>query len=157
MSISPTYVYASGRSCMSEQRIACLVVRIGLAAGFLSAVADRFGLWGPPGSPHAAWGDWQHFVAYVATLNWFLPARVIPFLASVTTLTESILGILLLVGYKLRWTAYVSAILLLLFAMTMTIANGVKAPLDYSVFTASAAALLLGACSRKPQPFIVKA
>jgi hypothetical protein len=26
------------------------------AAGFLSAVADRFGLWGPPGAPNVAWG-----------------------------------------------------------------------------------------------------
>jgi hypothetical protein len=29
-------------------------LRAALAAGFFSAVADRFGLWGPPGTPHAA-------------------------------------------------------------------------------------------------------
>ena len=37
--------------------------RLALAAGFLSAVADRFGLWGPPGAPNVAWGEWQPFVA----------------------------------------------------------------------------------------------
>jgi uncharacterized membrane protein YphA (DoxX/SURF4 family) len=137
---------------MREQRVVLLAGRIALAAGFLSAVADRFGLWGPPGSPHAVWGDWHHFVANVATLNWFMPAPVIPFLASVTTLAESTLGVLLLIGYKLRWTAYASAILLLLYALTMTMAYGVKAPLDYSVFAAFAAALLIGVSANHNQP-----
>jgi len=33
----------------------------------LSAVADRFGLWGPPRAANVSWGDWPHFVAYTAT------------------------------------------------------------------------------------------
>ena len=41
------------------------------------------------------------------------------------------------------WTALASAVLLALFAVAMTISFGVKEPLDYSVFSASAAALLL--------------
>ena len=49
-------------------------LRVALAAGFLSAVADRFGLWGSAGAPHVAWGSWQPFVEYVAQLNWFVPA-----------------------------------------------------------------------------------
>jgi hypothetical protein len=53
-------------------------LRLSLAAGFLSAVADRFGLWGPPGTPNVAWGDWQPFVEYVGKLNWFVPRSVIP-------------------------------------------------------------------------------
>jgi putative oxidoreductase len=134
----------SGGACMKEQRVALLAGRIALAAGFLSAVADRFGLWGRPGSSHAAWGDWSHFAANVATLNWFMPAPVIPLLASVTTLAESMLGILLLIGYRLRWTAYGSALLLVLYFVTMTMAHGVRVPLDYSVFTAFATALLIG-------------
>ena len=44
-------------------------LRIALAAGFLSAVADRFGLWGPPGTPGVAWGNWSEFLDYVAALN----------------------------------------------------------------------------------------
>src|ERR1700723_3540843 len=63
-----------------------------------------------------------------------------------STVSEEIgLSCLLLVGYWLRWVGYASAVLLLLFALGMTFAYGVKAPLDYSVFSASAAAFLVGA------------
>src|ERR1044071_4265663 len=54
-------------------------LRIALAAGFLSAVADRFGLWGPAGAANVAWGAWQAFVDYVAKLNWFAPPASTPF------------------------------------------------------------------------------
>ncbi len=37
-------------------------LRIALAISFLSAVADRFGLWGSPGAANVAWGDWPTFV-----------------------------------------------------------------------------------------------
>jgi hypothetical protein len=47
--------------------------RLALGFSFLSAVADRFGLWGALGAPHVAWGDFAHFITYTATLNWFLP------------------------------------------------------------------------------------
>ncbi len=46
-------------------------LRLGLAAGFLSAGADRFGLWGSASAPNVTWGEWSAFVDYVATLNWF--------------------------------------------------------------------------------------
>jgi hypothetical protein len=61
-------------------RVGSWLLRIALAIGFLSAVADRFGLWGPPGSPGVAWGDLTRFNAYVAKLNWFMPARLTIFL-----------------------------------------------------------------------------
>jgi uncharacterized membrane protein YphA (DoxX/SURF4 family) len=137
---------------MRTQGIASIAGRLALASGFLSAIADRFGLWGPPGSHYATWGDWPHFVANVAALNWFMPAPLIPFLAWLSTFTEATLGVLLLLGYKLRCTAYASAVLLLLFAGAMTMAYGIKAPLDYSVFAASTAALLLGASARQDPP-----
>jgi hypothetical protein len=53
-------------------------LRLALAAGFLSAVADRFGLWGPAGAANVAWGAWQPFVDYVAKLNWFAPPQLLP-------------------------------------------------------------------------------
>ena len=56
--------------------IATLLLRIAIALALLSAVADRFGLWGPPGKQGVSWGDLAHFDAYVAKLNWFLPAAV---------------------------------------------------------------------------------
>ena len=119
--------------------------RIALAAGFLSAVADRFGVWGAPGQPRVAWGDWGHFVSYTGLLNWFVPGALVPIVAIVATVAEVALAILLLIGYRLRLVAYASAALLFLFAAAMAVALGVKSPLDYSVFAAAAAALLLGA------------
>jgi hypothetical protein len=51
---------------------------------------------------------------------------------------------------KLRETAFGAAILLAMFGLAMAISQGVKSPLDYSVFSASAAALLLGRAVMKP-------
>jgi uncharacterized membrane protein YphA (DoxX/SURF4 family) len=120
-------------------------LRLALAAGFLSAVADRFGLWGPPGAPNVAWGEWQPFVAYVAKLNWFAPKPVIPALAWTATLGEIVVALGLLIGWQLRWVALAGGLLLLSFAVTMTLALGIKAPLDFSVFGATAGAFLLAA------------
>lgn len=120
-------------------------LRIALAAGFLSAVADRFGVWGPPGAPGVAWGEWQPFIDYVAKLNWFAPAALIPALAWAATIAEVVIAAGLLIGWRLKWFAVLSGLLLLSFAVTMTAALGVKAPLDYSVFTAAAASFLLAA------------
>jgi uncharacterized membrane protein YphA (DoxX/SURF4 family) len=50
---------------------------------------------------------------------------------------------MLILGFKTRIAAYGSSILLLIFAVSMTIALGPKAPLNYSVWVGSAAALLL--------------
>lgn len=124
-------------------------LRLGLAAGFLSAVADRFGIWGAPGAPGVAWGEWSPFVDYVATLNWFVPSALIPAVAWVATLAEVALAVALIAGWRLRWTAFGSGLLLLSFALTMTIAGGLKGPLDYSVFVAAGGALLLGATSEE--------
>jgi putative oxidoreductase len=120
-------------------------LRVALAAGFLSAVADRFGLWGPAGAANVAWGAWQPFVDYVAKLNWFAPPASTPILAWAATVAEVVLGIGLLIGWQLRWFALAAGLLLLSFAITMTLALGVKAPLDFSVFAAAGGAFLLAA------------
>ncbi len=120
-------------------------LRIALAAGFLSAVADRFGLWGAPGAPGVAWGNWTEFLDYVAALNWFLPAGLVPIVGWVATLGELGFAIALLVGWRLTWVANASGLLLLLFALAMTISEGIKSPLDASVFVAAAGAFLLAA------------
>jgi len=130
-------------------RAAALALRVALAAGFLSAAADRFGLWGKPGAPGVAWGDWSHFISYTAKLNWFLPRSLIQPVGAVTTLLETILAIGLLAGYCPRRFAFASSGLLLLFALSMTVAIGIKPPLDYSVYAAAAAAALLGTVSSR--------
>ena len=124
-------------------------LRVALAAGFLSAVADRFGLWGPAGAANVAWGAWQPFVDYVAKLNWFAPPASTPILAWAATVAEVVLGIGLLIGWQLRWFALGAGLLLLSFAATMTLALGPKAPLDFSVFAAAGGAFLLAASAGK--------
>src|SRR5260370_2001256 len=64
-------VEASARGATAK-RLLTMYARLAIAAGFLSSVADRFGLWGPAGSAKVAWGDWKSFVAYTAALNFFL-------------------------------------------------------------------------------------
>jgi hypothetical protein len=54
-----------------------------------------------------------------------------------------------LAGLWQRVTAAVSAALLCIFAAAMSVALGVKAPLDYSAFSAAAAAGLLYVCAGK--------
>ncbi len=132
------------RNYPKATRAAALALRLALAAGFLSAVADRFGLWGKPGVPGVAWGDWSNFISYTAKLNWFLPHQLIQPVAMLATLLENILAVGLLAGFWLRRFALASCGLLLLFALSMTVAIGLKPPLNYSVYTAAAGAALLG-------------
>jgi putative oxidoreductase len=72
-----------------------------------------------------------------------MPAFTIPFLAWTATAAELALGLALIVGIWPRWVALGSALLLALFGTAMGISFGIKSPLDYSVFSASAGALLL--------------
>ena len=127
-----------------------VLLRFALGFSFLSAVADRFGLWGAFGKPHVAWGTFGRFVAYTAQLNWFLPRVTIPALAILSTGAETILAILLLLGWQTRIAALLSGVLLLSFAATMTGALGIKAPLDLSVFSAAGGAFLLAGSTEYP-------
>jgi hypothetical protein len=88
------------------------------------------------------------FNAYVAKLNWFLPTAVIPLIGWAATAAELLLGLGLLIGWQLQWVSLASALLLLSFGLAMLLALGPKAPLDYSVFTASCAAFLLFALQK---------
>lgn len=130
-------------SSTSVGRAAALYLRVALATAFLSAVADRFGLWGAPGSPGVAWGDFESFLAYTGSLVPFLPGGGVVVLGWIVTVAEIALGTALLIGWKVRHVALASSVLLLGFALGMTVGDGVKAPFDASVFTASAGALLL--------------
>ncbi len=125
------------------RRIAIVYTRIALGGGFLSAVADRFGLWGGPGSRNVAWGDFPRFLTYTATLNPFLPSRVIPALGWVVTVCEIACGVALIAGVAVRPFALLSGVLLLGFACGMTVGTGIKTAFDASVFAASAGAFLL--------------
>ncbi|MBS1767000.1 MAG: DoxX family membrane protein [Acidobacteria bacterium] len=123
----------------SAETWALRYARVALAAAFLSAVASRFGLW----QGHFSMARFQEFIAYTGEVNAFLPARTWPALAWAATFAETICGLTLLSGFKPRLAGFASAGLLFVFATAMALSQGIKSPLDYSVYSASAAALLL--------------
>jgi putative oxidoreductase len=127
------------------ERLAPVFARLALGAAFLSAVAGRFGIWdGEPGLSR-----FPGFIQYTAEVNAFMPAAVVPFLAWAATVAETSLGVALITGFRLRWVALASAALLAVFGTAMAISFGPKSPLDYSVFSASAGALLLALHERR--------
>lgn len=132
------------------EQLSTLFVRLAVGVSFLSAVGDRLGVWGPFGQPHVSWGDFSHFLTYTAKLNWFMPSATIPMLAWVSTGAEVLLGAALVAGLYTRAAALLSGLLLLLFALSMTFALGLEAPLSASVFSASAGAFLLSTCREYP-------
>jgi putative oxidoreductase len=123
---------------LTWERMDVFYARVALGCAFLSAVADRFGLWGKYGG----WGNFANFTRYKAQVNSFIPAVTAPFFTWTATVAETLFGILLILGLW-RWVALGSAVLLATFGAAMAISFGLKRPLDYSVFSASGAALLL--------------
>jgi uncharacterized membrane protein YphA (DoxX/SURF4 family) len=124
--------------------------RLALGGTFLAAVTDRLGWWGPPGTRNVAWGTFDHFLAYAAQLNPYLPTTWIPALGWGVTLAEVTCGLALIVGFQTRKVAVGSGLLLLAFALGMIMGVGVKAPFNASVFSAAAGAFLLA--TRSPDP-----
>jgi thiosulfate dehydrogenase (quinone) large subunit len=122
---------------ISENKIIEWFLRLALSAGLLSAVADRLGLWP---SAISVWGNWENFIVYTEKINPLIPTALIPFLAYTATAFEIIFGLLLLTTIQTIWAARATGCLLLLFALAMAFSSSIKAPLDYSVFCASAGA-----------------
>jgi putative oxidoreductase len=124
---------------MNWERIGVRYARFALGAAFLSAAAGRFGLWdGTVDLKH--FGD---FLEYAAEVLAFMPKATIPYLAWAATVCETSLGILLILGFWPRWVSLASALLLAMFGTAMAISLGLKSPMDYSVYSASGAAVLL--------------
>jgi putative oxidoreductase len=121
------------------RKAALIYTRIALGLAFLNGIAERFGLYGKD----VGYGNYANFVKYTGQVNAFMPAWSIPFLAGAATVAELVLGVLLIAGLWKRWVALGSAALLAIFGTAMAISFGPWSPLDYSVFSASAAALLL--------------
>lgn len=123
-----------------------LFLRIAIAIGFLSAVADRFGMWSKENS---AWGNWESFLEYNQTLIPWIPSSLVPTVGILATGAEIIFAIFLLIGFKTELFAKLSGILLLIFALSMTFTIGIKSVFDYSVFIASAGAFALSLLKEK--------
>ena len=126
-------------------KYSAVYLRVALGMAFLSAVADRFGLWGASGESLVAWGNFQNFLDYTAQITPFFPTFMVPIIGWIVTILEIALGMILLTGVRLKEVAFISGTLLLLFAIGMTVGVGIKSPLDCSVFTVSAAAFYLSA------------
>lgn len=113
---------------------------------FLSAVADRFGMWDEEIS---VWGNWNSFQEYTQIINPWFPNSMISIVGSIATTAEIIFAICLIIGFKTELFARLSGFLLLIFALSMTFSTGIKGAFDFSVFSASAGAFALSLIKEK--------
>jgi len=129
-----------------NKRIIKLFLRLAISIGFLSAVADRFGLWDKEIS---VWGNWDNFLSYTKLINPWIPNSLISTMGILATVSEIIFALFLIIGFKTELFAKLSGFLLLIFALSMTFSTGIKGALDFSVFSASAGAFALSLMKEK--------
>lgn len=127
---------------MKNFQIKCAewLLRIALSVGMLAAVAYRYGLLK---KKHSEWGNWEGLLDYDKVLNPYFSQKMIDILENATNYFQIGLAILLLVSFKTPFIARATGFLLLILAQTTMIHLEVKAPLDYSIFVAAAAAFAL--------------
>src|SRR5262249_60369796 len=113
--------------CLAEYTT--VFMRLALGSTFLAAVTDRFGLWGPPGTRNAAWGNFDTFLAYAAQLNPSLPAAWIPTVGWGVTLAEAACGLALIVGFQTRKVAVGSGLVWVALGLGRTLGFAINAPL----------------------------
>ncbi|WP_335731375.1 DoxX family protein [Psychroserpens sp.] len=123
-----------------------LFLRFAIAIGFLSAVADRFGLWNKEVS---VWGNWNNFLEYTQIINPWIPSSMISSIGIIATAAEIVFAVCLIIGFKTELFAKLSGFLILLFALSMTFSTGVKGVFDFSVLTASAGSFALSLIKEK--------
>lgn len=119
-------------------RVVRIALRLSLAAGFLSAVADRFGWWKPFGQ--GAWGSMGPFADYTHQLVPFASGWLLTVIAWAATVSEATLGLMLLIGWRPTLVGAAACLVLIVFGIAMAISLGVESPLSYSVFSAASAA-----------------
>jgi uncharacterized membrane protein YphA (DoxX/SURF4 family) len=124
-------------------RLIPALLRIFIGVAFVSAIFDRLGLFGGPGTPGVSWGNFQNFISYTAQVNSFLPGRIIPLLAVVESFIEGGLGIAMLLGPAVRPASIASAALLFAFGIAMTVSLGVSSEFSFAVFVLAAGALMI--------------
>jgi putative oxidoreductase len=123
-------------------KIPQLLLRIALGIGFLTTVSDRLGLL-PVGTRNVEWGNWNSFITYTGTLMPFLGRPAVNIMGGIATLSEATIGILLITGFKTRQVAIGSCGLTFIFALAMTVFLGIKAPINFAVFSTCTGSLLL--------------
>ena len=118
-------------------------VAVLLAADFAGAVADRFGVFGPPGAPGVSWGDWAAFVAYSRLLLHGVPEAVAAVAAVGATVAEIALAVLLVTGWQRRWVGKAAAGLLTCYLVAMATSVGWGDVARYALPVEIGAALLV--------------
>jgi putative oxidoreductase len=141
--LHPTSSTIKIKDMKNSFKIPQLLLRIALGAGFLVTISDRLGLLGPFGNRNIEWGSWENFISYTNTLMPFLDKPAVNIMGAMATLAEAAIGILLIIGFKTRQVAIGSCILTLIFAISMTLFLGIKAPINFAVFPFCTASLLL--------------
>jgi uncharacterized membrane protein YphA (DoxX/SURF4 family) len=119
-------------------RFVRIALRLSLAAAFLSAVADRFGLWAPLGQ--GSWGSMDSFADYAHLLIPFASGWFLTVIVWGATATEAALGVLLLTGWRPNLVGATTCLVLIVFGVAMAVSLGMESPLSYSVFSAASAA-----------------
>jgi putative oxidoreductase len=120
-----------------------ILLRWAIAIPYIWFSFDRLGIMGANGQPHVSWGDWKHFMEFAEQVMNFIPTGAVEPLAVLATIGELGLGLLLIIGLFTRIASIGSAALSFSFAMAMAISLGIESPFASSVFTLSAASLLL--------------
>jgi putative oxidoreductase len=118
-------------------------LRIFVGIAFVSAVCDRLGFFGGPGTPGVSWGTFGNFIIYTGQVNPFLPKAVIPGLAVIESIIEGILGLGMLFGGALRVTVWMSSALLFVLGFAMTISLGFSSTFPFAVFVLAAGVLVM--------------
>jgi hypothetical protein len=131
--------------------VAGRVVAVLFAADFAGAVADRFGVFGPPGASGVSWGAWPAFVDYTRVLLHGVPEPVAAMAAVGATGVEVVLVAVLLAGRQRRWVGKAVAALLTGYLVAMASSVGWGEVARYALPVVIGGALLLSACpARRP-------
>lgn len=124
-------------------KIPQLLLRCALGITFLTPVLDRLGILGQPGVGNIEWGNWENFINYTTTLMPIFDRPVVNILGGIATVSELLISIFLIIGLKTKYAALGASLITLTFIIFMTLSVGIQKPINYGVFTASAAGLLL--------------
>lgn len=137
------FVLRKTRFMEDSFKIPQLLLRYALGITFLTPVADRLGILGAPGTGNIEWGNWSHFIDYTSTLMPVFDKPMVNVMGSIATIGELLVGICLIIGFKTKYAAIGASLITLTFIIFMTISVGIQKPVNYGVFTASAAGFLL--------------
>jgi putative oxidoreductase len=124
-------------------KIPQLLLRCALGITFLVPVLDRLGILGQPGVGNIEWGNWENFINYTTTLMPIFDRPVVNILGGIATVSELLISIFLITGFKTKYAALGASLITLTFIIFMTLSVGIQKPINYGVFTASAAGFLL--------------